>query len=192
MTDRGRRLGKGIAIALAVHIIAAALLGILGYRFTQRPPQILEVTLGGGGGGGTAYYTLTFETNGGGSMQAIRAARGKTLDLAAYTPMRDGYDFGGWYADKELTQAITEIKMTSNKTVYAGWEETDVPGMLNGEDHYAYVVGYEDGRIVLNPLYVFEEDENSTLTKVSGRLKRTEYAMKNDHKLRLAGFQETI
>ena len=52
MTDRGRRLGKGIAIALAVHIIAAALLGILGYRFTQRPPQILEVTLGGGGGGG--------------------------------------------------------------------------------------------------------------------------------------------
>ena len=45
MTDRGRRLGKGIAIALAVHIVAAALLGILGYRFTQRPPQILEVTL---------------------------------------------------------------------------------------------------------------------------------------------------
>ena len=40
--------------------------------------------------------------------------------------------------------------------------------------------------------YVFEEDENSTLTKVYGRLKRTEYAMKNDHKLRLAGFQETI
>ena len=52
MTDRGRRFGKGIAIALAVHIIAAALLGIVGYRFTQRPPQILEVTLGGGGGGG--------------------------------------------------------------------------------------------------------------------------------------------
>lgn len=52
MTDRGRRLGKGIAIALAVHIIAAALLGILGYRFTQRPPQILEVTLGSGSGAG--------------------------------------------------------------------------------------------------------------------------------------------
>ena len=37
--------------------------------------------------------------------------------------------------------------MTSNKTVYAGWEETDVPGMLNGEDHYAYVVAYEDGTV---------------------------------------------
>lgn len=73
----------------------------------------------GGGGGGTTYYTLTFETNGGGSMQAIRAARGKTLDLSAYTPMRDGYDFGGWYADKDLTQRITEIKLSGSKTVYA-------------------------------------------------------------------------
>lgn len=56
---------------------------------------IQAAAAGGGGGGGTTYYTLTFETNGGDSMQAIRAARGKTLDLSAYTPMRDGYDFGG-------------------------------------------------------------------------------------------------
>jgi len=54
------------------------------------------------------------------------------------------------------------------------------------------VVGYENGRIVLNPLYVFEEDENSTLTKVSGSLKRTGNPMKNDHKLRLAGYTEEI
>lgn len=80
---------------------------------------------GGGGGGGTTYYTLTFETNGGGSMQAIRAARGKTLDLSAYTPMRDGYDFGGWYADKDLTQRITEIKLSGSKTVYADWKKRE-------------------------------------------------------------------
>lgn len=49
------------------------------------------------------------------------------------------------------------------------------------------VVGYENGSIVLNPLYVFEEDENSTLEKVSGRLKRTKNPMKNDFKLLLAG-----
>ena len=52
MTDRGRRLGKGIAIALAVHIVAAALLGILGYRYYAKTTADLEVTLGGGGGGG--------------------------------------------------------------------------------------------------------------------------------------------
>ena len=80
---------------------------------------------GSGGGGGTTYYTLTFETNGGGSMQAIRAARGKTLDLSAYTPMCDGYDFGGWYADKDLTQRITEIKLSGSKTVYADWKKRE-------------------------------------------------------------------
>lgn len=86
---------------------------------------------GGGGGGGTTYYTLTFETNGGDSIQAIRAARGKTLDLSAYTPMRDGYDFGGWYADSALTQRITEIKLSGSKTVYADWKKREPDAVKN-------------------------------------------------------------
>lgn len=54
------------------------------------------------------------------------------------------------------------------------------------------VVGYENGKIILNPLYVFEEDEKSRLDKVSGSLKRTENEMKNIMKLRLAGVKENI
>lgn len=54
------------------------------------------------------------------------------------------------------------------------------------------IVGYENGKIILNPLYVFEEDENSTLTKVSGTLKRTENKMINDYKLRLSGYHTVI
>jgi pilus assembly protein CpaF len=54
------------------------------------------------------------------------------------------------------------------------------------------VVGYENGQIILNPLYKFEEDENSTLTKVSGSLKRTANPMKNDYKLRLSGYRDII
>ncbi len=54
------------------------------------------------------------------------------------------------------------------------------------------VLEYENGEIVLNPLYVFEEDENSTMESVSGILRRTENPMKNDHKLRLAGIREII
>ncbi|HJA70919.1 MAG TPA: CpaF family protein [Candidatus Lachnoclostridium stercoravium] len=54
------------------------------------------------------------------------------------------------------------------------------------------VCGYENGEIVLNPLYVFEEDANSTLTKVSGSLKRTKNKMVNDHKLKLMGYYEEI
>ena len=54
------------------------------------------------------------------------------------------------------------------------------------------VLGYEDGKIILNPLYVFEEDENSTLEKVSGSLKRTDNPMKNTHKLILSGIRTEI
>lgn len=54
------------------------------------------------------------------------------------------------------------------------------------------IVGYENGKIILNPLYVFEEDENSTLEKVSGSLKRTNNKLQNDFKLKLAGIREEI
>ena len=54
------------------------------------------------------------------------------------------------------------------------------------------IVGYENGRIILNPLYVFEEDEKSTLEKVSGSLKRTENALQNDFKLKISGIVTKI
>ena len=54
------------------------------------------------------------------------------------------------------------------------------------------VIGYEDGEIKLNPLFRFEEDENSTLEKVSGELKRTENKMQNTLKLQLAGIKLDI
>lgn len=54
------------------------------------------------------------------------------------------------------------------------------------------VVGYENGEIILNPLYVFEEDENTTLEKVSGSLKRTDNPLINDHKLISMGYYEKI
>ncbi len=54
------------------------------------------------------------------------------------------------------------------------------------------VCGYENGEILLNPLYVFKEDKDSTLTKVSGSLVRTENKMKNTMKLRMMGYYDEI
>ncbi|WP_293837690.1 energy transducer TonB [uncultured Phascolarctobacterium sp.] len=51
MKDEQQRFGKGLAVALALHLVVAAGLGFFGYHFTQTPPEILEVTLAGGGGG---------------------------------------------------------------------------------------------------------------------------------------------
>lgn len=54
MKDEQKRFGKGFAVALAVHLVLAAGLGIFGYRFVHTPPEILEVSLEAGGGGAEA------------------------------------------------------------------------------------------------------------------------------------------
>lgn len=54
------------------------------------------------------------------------------------------------------------------------------------------VLEMKDGKIMLNPLYVFEEDEKSTLDKVSGQLVRTQNKMQNTLKLQLAGIKVEI
>lgn len=54
------------------------------------------------------------------------------------------------------------------------------------------IVGYENGKIQLNPLYVFVEDEKSTLHKVSGSLRRTDRPLINDTKLKISGNYKII
>lgn len=48
----------------------------------------------------------------------------------------------------------------------------------------------EQGNIILNPLYEFTEDENSTMEHVLGSLKRTANEMQNIFKLQLAGYTQ--
>ncbi|CUP88129.1 S-layer protein [Flavonifractor plautii] len=101
---------------------------------------------GGGDHGGTTYYTLRYESNGGTKYDSERYRRNTLVELDKQ-PVREGYTFTGWYADKALTEPIDDIRMTSNKTVYAGWERTGVPERLNGDDHFAYIIGRDDGLI---------------------------------------------
>lgn len=54
------------------------------------------------------------------------------------------------------------------------------------------VVGYENGKIQLNPLFVFREDEKSTLEKVSGSLQRTENPLVHTYKLQVCGLPTTF
>lgn len=54
------------------------------------------------------------------------------------------------------------------------------------------VLDYKNGEIQLNPLFTFEEDENSTLEKVSGALKRTDNPLVNQWKMQLAGIKTQI
>ena len=81
---------------------------------------------GGGGGGGSATYTLTFEVNGGSAIAKISDTGDTTIDLSAYKPTRDGYEFAGWYSDSDLTAKVTSVKLTKSMTVYAKWAEKTV------------------------------------------------------------------
>ena len=109
---------------------------------------------GGGGGGGSTRYILTYETNGGNAIAKETYHAGAAVKLTK-VPVKDGYVFEGWHLDQELTEDVTEVKMTKNMTVYAAWVEDngsagnghETPDSLNGEDHFAYVVGYPDGTV---------------------------------------------
>ena len=117
---------------------------LIGFTITNKKNS----TGGGGGGntGGGTDYILHYESNGGTEYKDERYSKNTVVKLDK-VPTREGYTFTGWYADKELTDRITSIKMTSDKTVYAGWEPTGVPEWLNGDDHFAYVIGYTDGTV---------------------------------------------
>lgn len=101
---------------------------------------------GGSSSGHSTRYTLHYESNGGTAYKDERCSSGTKVTLDK-TPTRESYTFTGWYADKALTQKITSVTMNSDKTVYAGWEATGVPDKLNGDDHFAYVIGYPDGKV---------------------------------------------
>lgn len=105
---------------------------------------------GGDHGGGTTRYTLTYDSKGGTEYKKERYDVGTTVKLEK-VPHREGYAFTGWYADEKLTQEISTIRMTGNKTVYAGWgkitADLHIPEMLNGDEHFAYIAGYTDGTV---------------------------------------------
>ena len=49
---------------------------------------------------------------------------------------------------------------------------------------------YENGKIILNPIYKFVEDSDSTINKVSGKLVRTKNKIINNDKFILAGIYD--
>ena len=90
---------------------------------------------GSGGGGGSrkpsvTYYTLHFETNGGSAITDMREENNTRISLTKYVPTRHGYTFNGWYSDHNLTNQVSEVSLTKNMTVYAGWRADENPDIV--------------------------------------------------------------
>ena len=108
-------------------------------------------TKSGGGEYNPKDATLRFNSRGGTEFDDI--VRDDPFEYNPYNkiPSRPGYRFTGWYDSSRLDNRYDEDEEISVPmgitTVFAGWEETSVPSMLNGDDHYAYIQGYSDGTV---------------------------------------------
>ena len=69
----------------------------------------------------TVTHTVTFQTNGGSAVEAQKIESGKAAKKPA-DPTREGYTFGGWYADEALKQAYDfGTPVTHDMTLWAKW-----------------------------------------------------------------------
>lgn len=67
------------------------------------------------------YYTLRFETGGGSAIPGVQETYNTYIDLTKYVPTRHGYTFVGWYSERSLVNKVSDIYLTGDRTVYAGW-----------------------------------------------------------------------
>ena len=118
-------------------------------------------------------YTLRFDANGGeGTMEKLTYTHGQDQSLTKCGFTRAGYDFLGWATAENGNVAYHDqqsLSITQDTTLYAVWKQQPnqggsggghhnsggtqekpdetPPTTLNDTDHYAYIVGYEDGTI---------------------------------------------
>lgn len=71
------------------------------------------------------HYTVSFNTMGGSYIESVRVRANSTLE-APDDPVRDGYEFDGWYTDRSCTERYRfSTKVTKSMTLYAKWIEED-------------------------------------------------------------------
>lgn len=118
-------------------------------------------------------YPLRFNANGGeGTMENLTYTHGQDQSLTKCGFTRSGYDFLGWATAADGNVAYHDqqsLSITQDTTLYAVWKQQPnqggsggghhnsggtqekpdetPPTTLNDTDHYAYIVGYEDGTI---------------------------------------------
>ena len=78
------------------------------------------------------YYTLRFETGGGSAIPGVRETYNTYIDLTKYVPTRHGYTFVGWYSERSLVNKVSDIYLTGDRTVYAGWRAVTIPQTGDG------------------------------------------------------------
>lgn len=111
---------------------------------------VFSTTTGGGGGGTTTVVTVNFSVDG--NYDVVAPVTGNAplkieLDKLV-VPEKDGFKFDGWYADGAYTNKVADPFTTNiSATLFARYVRSGVPGTLDGDVHFAYVIGYPEGDV---------------------------------------------
>ena len=91
-------------------------------------------------------FTVTFNTNGGSSINAIEVEYGNTINEPE-APTKDDKVFGGWYEDSTLTTPFEfSTHITANKILYAKWNDPgDEPGETPAATNQLQVIFFGTG-----------------------------------------------
>lgn len=107
-------------------------------------PEVKEVTILADGTLVVDYYytrnryTVNLVANNGKDVDSVSHLFESIVTLP--TPQRDGYTFGGWFTDADLSEACVNYQMPSNDiNVYAWWTEENKPTdfVFSGEGQYS-------------------------------------------------------
>ena len=73
-------------------------------------------------------FTVSFETNGGGTISDRSAEAGSLLTRPS-APVKEGYIFEGWYADENFSREwhFSTDRVTSSLKLYAKWKKEEAP-----------------------------------------------------------------
>ena len=130
--------------------------------------------------------SISFNSMGGSSVQAITIEKGKTISLPT-APTKEGYVFDGWYYDENYSTAYkVSDTFTSNTTLYAKWNENkkqftnivfnDQTFSYDGTPHSLSISGYPEGTDVS-----FDIPNSQTLVgvyKITATLSKVGYETK--------------
>lgn len=84
-------------------------------------------------------YVVSFDTNGAEKIDSVTVIKNQKLNQPE-EPTKEGYTFGGWYTDRELTTAYDfSLGVTESFVLYAKWTKTD-----DNNDNEQYEPPFDD------------------------------------------------
>lgn len=151
-TTSSTRYTRGFAARTNPTVVKAIAVkeGMADSEVATKQYAIMSLGLGGSSGGGGSYggggsssYTVKFDTNGGLTIANQYVKKNGYVEEPK-NPTKYGYEFIGWYTDKELTEEYDfDTKVTESFTLYAKWEgegsapaETDLFDDVSTDDWF--------------------------------------------------------